>query len=156
LGVLGTVLSGWFAEKVFHGNLNYPAFLFGVLNTLSLLLFVYGGNALWVNALSMVLFGIAIGVLICFVGGLMAVDIVPRKATGAALGVVGVASYAAAGLQDVVSGYLINSRMTETLSATGEVIRTYDFSLAAIFWIGASIVSFLLPILNWNYKKEEF
>ncbi len=156
LGVLGTVLSGWFAEKVFHGNLNYPAFLFGVLNTLSLMLFIYGGNALWVNALSMVLFGIAIGVLICFVGGLMAVDIVPRKATGAALGVVGVASYAAAGLQDVVSGYLINSRMTETLSATGEVIRTYDFSLAAIFWIGASIVSFLLPILNWNYKKEEF
>lgn len=29
----------------------------------------------------------------------MAVDIVPRKATGAALGVVGMASYVAAGIQ---------------------------------------------------------
>ena len=34
----------------------------------------------------------------------MAVDIVPRKATGAALGVVGIASYCAAGIQDVASG----------------------------------------------------
>lgn len=41
----------------------------------------------FVNILAMCLFGIAIGVLICFVGGLMAVDIVPRKATGA--GVIG-------------------------------------------------------------------
>ena len=78
LGVLGTVFSGWFAEKVFRGNLNYPALLFGILNSLALVLFVYGGQALWINAASMVLFGIAIGVLICFVGGLMAVDIVPR------------------------------------------------------------------------------
>ena len=33
LGVIGTVFSGWFAEKVFRGNLNYPALLFGVLNS---------------------------------------------------------------------------------------------------------------------------
>ena len=36
----------------------------------------------------------------------MAVDIVPRKATGAALGVVGISSYVAAGLQDITSGLL--------------------------------------------------
>ena len=48
------------------------------------------------NIVAMVLFGIAIGVLISFIGGLMAVDLVPRKATGAALGIVGLASYAAA------------------------------------------------------------
>ena len=41
----------------------------------------------------MVLFGVAIGVLICYLGGLMAIDLVPRKATGAALGIVGLASY---------------------------------------------------------------
>ena len=37
----------------------------------------------------------------------MAVDIAPRNASGAALGVVGIASYIGAGLQDVMSGVLI-------------------------------------------------
>ena len=86
LGILGTVLSGWFSDKLFKGDRKIPALLFGILNSLALALFLYGGDAMWVNVLSMVLFGIAIGVLICFLGGLMAVDIVPRKATGAALG----------------------------------------------------------------------
>ena len=104
LGILGTVLSGWFSDKLFKGDRKIPALLFGILNSLALALFLYGGNAMWVNVLSMVLFGIAIGVLICFLGGLMAVDIVPRKATGAALGVVGIASYIAAGIQDVAIG----------------------------------------------------
>ena len=85
LGILGTVLSGWFSDKLFKGDRKIPALLFGILNSLALALFLYGGNAMWVNVLSMVLFGIAIGVLICFLGGLMAVDIVPR-ATGATLG----------------------------------------------------------------------
>ena len=156
LGVLGTVFSGWFAEKVFRGNLNYPALLFGVLNSLALALFVYGGDALWVNMLSMVFFGIAIGVLICLVGGLMAVTLVPRKATGAALGVVGIASYAAAGLQDVVSGRLIDSHITQTVDALGQTVSSYDFGPAALFWIGASVVSFLLPLLNWRRKQAEF
>ncbi len=156
LGVLGTVFSGWFAEKVFRGNLNYPALLFGVLNSLSLALFVYGGDALWVNMLSMVLFGIAIGVLICLVGGLMAVTLVPRKATGAALGVVGIASYAAAGLQDVVSGRLIDANVIRTVDALGQTTVSYDFGPAAVFWIGASVVSFLLPLLNWRRRQAEF
>jgi OPA family sugar phosphate sensor protein UhpC-like MFS transporter len=103
----------------------------------------------------MALFGVAIGVLIAFLGGLMAVDIVPRKATGAALGIVGMVSYAAASIQEKVSGYLVNSNITETVSELGEVVKHYDFSQAAIFWIGASVISFLLPILNWRKKVNE-
>ncbi len=144
LGILGTVLSGWFSDKLFHGDRKIPALIFGMLNSIALLLFLYGGNAMWINVLSMVLFGIAIGVLICFLGGLMAVDIVPRRATGAALGVVGIASYVAAGIQDVVSGWLIDSHITTTADGT----QHYDFSLVALFWLGASIISFLLPLLN--------
>ena len=37
----------------------------------------------------------------------MAVDIAPKNASGAALGVVGVASYVGAGIQDIMSGLLI-------------------------------------------------
>ena len=80
----------------------------------------------------------------------MAVDVVPRNATGAAMGVVGMASYVAAGIQDVVSGALIDSSKTIVDGAT-----IYDFSNAAIFWIGASIISFMLPILNWRRKVQE-
>ena len=46
-------------------------------------------------------FSLFIGVLYCVVAGLMAVDIVPRKATGAALGIVGISSYVAAAVQDI-------------------------------------------------------
>ena len=37
----------------------------------------------------------------------MAVDIAPKNASGAALGVVGVASYVGAGIQDIMSGLRI-------------------------------------------------
>ena len=120
------------------------------MNTVALVLFLYGGKAIWVNILSMILFGIAIGVLICFLGGLMAVDIVPRKATGAALGVVGITSYIAAGIQDVASGWLIDSNIT--LSADGSSI--YDFQPVSIFWIAASIISFLLPLFNRKHAQS--
>ena len=150
LGIFGTVLSGWFSDVVFKGDRNKPALIFGVMNTISLLLFLFGGNAAWINLLAMVLFGISIGVLICFLGGLMAVDIVPRKATGAALGVVGCASYIAAGIQDVASGWLIDSNCT-TL-ADGAL--AYDFQPVAIFWVVASAISFILPVLNWRKAKE--
>ena len=94
----------------------------------------------------MVLFGIAIGVLISFLGGLMAIDLVPRKASGAALGIVGIASYAAAGLQNVITGVLL-----DTNAASG----THDFTYVSMFWLGAAIISFLLPMLNWKRKQQD-
>ena len=130
------------------------------MNSVALVLFLFGGDSWWLNITAMVLFGISIGVLICFLGGLMAVDVVPRKATGAALGVVGAASYVAAGIQDVASGWLIdgNSKVVETLdAATGQMVQStqYDFTPVAIFWVVASIISFLLPILNWKRRKAQ-
>lgn len=157
LGVLGTVLSGWFSDRLFRGDRKYPALIFGILNSVALVLFLYGGNSLAVNIIAMVLFGIAIGVLICFLGGLMAVDLVPRKATGSALGIVGLASYIAAGLQDIVSGQLIDRYVTEVpqiVDGVEEMVKIYDFSAVSVFWISASVLSFLLPVLNWRRKKQ--
>jgi OPA family sugar phosphate sensor protein UhpC-like MFS transporter len=149
-GVVGTVLSGWMSDTLFHGDRKYPALVAGILEAVSLYLFLFGGNSWFINILAMLLFGIAIGVLICFLGGLMAIDIVPRKATGAALGVVGMASYAAAGIQDVISGVLIDNMAT--CDAAGEIIQ-YDFTYVSWFWIAAAVISFLLPILNWRRKQ---
>ena len=158
LGIFGTVLSGWVSDKLFRSDRYIPALIFGAMNTMALVLFLFGGDAWWINITAMVLFGISIGVLICFLGGLMAVDIVPRKATGAALGVVGMASYVAAGIQDVVSGWLIDGNATvieKFDEATGQMVEAtkYDFTSVALFWIIASVISFVLPVLNWKYRK---
>lgn len=144
-GIIGTVVSGWLSDVLFKGDRKYPAIAAGVLESVALALFLYGGPAKWVNILAMVLFGIAIGVLISFLGGLMAIDLVPRKASGAALGIVGIASYAAAGLQNVVTGVLMD---------TGAQTGTHDFTYVSIFWIGSAVISFLLPIFNWKRKQQ--
>lgn len=150
LGILGTVLSGWFSDKLFNGDRKIPALIFGILNSVALTLFFFGGNALWINIMAMVLFGIAIGVLICFLGGLMAIDIVPRRATGAALGLVGIFSYVAAGIQDVASGILIDGHSTLV-----DGVRHYDFLPVCIFWLGASVLSFILPLFNGKRRPDE-
>lgn len=144
-GIIGTVVSGWLSDVLFKGDRKYPALVAGVLEAVALALFLYGGPAKWVNILAMVLFGIAIGVLIAFLGGLMAIDLVPRKASGAALGIVGIASYAAAGLQNIITGVLMDSN-----AASGG----HDFHYVSIFWLGSAIISFLLPVFNWRRKPQ--
>ena len=153
-GVIGTVFSGWLSDKVFRGDRKYPAFVAGVLEALALVLFLFGGGSHWVLVLSMVLFGVAIGVLISFLGGLMAIDLVPRKATGAALGIVGMASYAAAGVQNIITGVLLDGHTYEAVNALGETVTKHDYSLVSWFWLGAATISFLLPILNWRRKQQ--
>lgn len=149
-GIIGTVVSGWLSDVLFKGDRKFPAFVAGILEAIALAIFLFGGPAKWVNILAMVLFGVAIGVLISFVGGLMAVDLVPRKATGAALGIVGMASYAAAGLQNVVTGLLLDNHIVE--GANGAMV--HDFTYVSWFWLGAAIISFMLPVLNWRRKQQ--
>lgn len=150
-GIIGTILSGFVSDKFFKGSRNVPALLFGLLNTLAILLFVSASKEyMWLFALSMVVFGVSIGGLVCFLGGLMAVDIAPKQATGAALGVVGVASYIGAGLQDIVSGKLIENGK----QIIGKEV-VYDFAPISIFWIGSALLSMLLCLFIWRTKRKE-
>ena len=84
-------------------------------------------------------------VVFCIVAGLMALDFVPRKATGAALGIVGISSYAAAGLQSMVSGFLIGGY------SAGDV---YNFTPVSVFWIIACFLAFTLPVIGWKYLRK--
>lgn len=144
-GVVGTVLAGWLSDRVFKGDRVKPAILSGLVSMIALAVFLFTGGGYLVNIIYVSLFSLAVGVLYCIVAGLMAVDIVPRKATGAALGVVGISSYVAAGLQDITSGYLIQYN-TEVVAG----VDTYDFGPVSCFWLVAALVSFLLPVLNWK------
>ena len=148
-GVVGTVLAGWLSDKVFKGDRSKPAILSGVLSFIALAIFLFCGGGYIMNILYVSLFSLAVGVLYCIVAGLMAVDIVPRKATGAALGVVGISSYVAAGLQDITSGYLIQYNTT-TVGGTD----IYDFGPVSWFWLLAALISFILPVLNWKKIRK--
>lgn len=150
-GIVGTVLSGFVSDKLFGGKRNAPALIFGLLNVVALCLFLLvPGTHLWIDALAMVLFGLSIGVLLCFLGGLMAVDIAPRNASGAALGVVGIASYVGAGVQDVMSGVLI-----EDHKSVVNGVEVYDFTAINWFWIGAAVLSVLCALMVWNAKAPK-
>ena len=148
-GVLGTVLAGWLSDRVFRSDRIRPAILSGAVSFVALALFLFAGGGYVMNVLYVSVFSLSIGVLYCIVAGLMAVDIVPRKATGAALGIVGISSYVAAGLQDITSGYLIQYN---TVRVDG--MDVYDFGPVSYFWLAAALVSFILPVLNWKKMKN--
>ncbi len=149
-GIIGTVSSGLISDKLFKGSRNVPALAFGLMNVVALCLFLLvPGVHFVIDVLAMVLFGVGIGVLICFLGGLMAVDLAPKNASGAALGVVGVASYIGAGIQDIMSGWLIEGN--KHIVNGSEV---YDFTYINYFWIGAALLSVLLTLLVWNAKPS--
>ena len=148
-GVVGTVLAGWLSDRMFKGDRSKPAILSGVLSFIALAIFLFCGGGYIMNILYVSLFSLAVGVLYCIVAGLMAVDIVPRKATGAALGVVGISSYVAAGLQDITSGYLIQYNTTTVGGAD-----IYDFGPVSWFWLLAALISFILPVLNWKKIRK--
>lgn len=148
-GMVGTVLAGWLSDKVFKSDRVKPTVLAGVLSFVSLALFLFTETGYMMNVLYVSLFSLSIGVLYCIVAGLMAIDIVPRKATGAALGVVGISSYVAAGLQDITSGYLIQFNTTRV-----DGVDVYDFGPVSWFWLAAALISFILPVLNWKKMKH--
>lgn len=150
-GVVGTVSCGWISDRFFAGRRNLPALGFGLMNVLGLFLFFFvRAEGVWLEVVSMVIFGLAIGALTCYLGGMMAVDIASKRASGAALGVVGIASYIGAAIQDLVSGYSIQ----EGKRVVDGVVR-YDFSFATWFWICSAAISVLLALLIWRVKPQD-
>lgn len=141
-GVLGTISSGWVSDVWFRGDRFRPACGFGLLNLGSIALMLWApAEWSWAPAAAMVGFGLAIGALVCYLGGLMAVDAVPRQAAGAALGVVGIASYIGAGTQDVLSGWLIGrGRVGDVTSGH------YDFTAVGMCWLAAAAASLLFTL----------
>ena len=150
-GVLGTVLAGWLSDRVFRGSRIVPVLISGVFSFLALALFLFAEGGFMANVMYVSLFSLAVGVLYCLVAGVMAMDIVPRKATGAALGIVGISSYVAAGIQDIASGYLIQGY---TKGAEDISTAVYDFTPVSLFWLFAMLVAFILPVIAWKKMKS--
>jgi OPA family sugar phosphate sensor protein UhpC-like MFS transporter len=151
-GIAGAISCGWISDKFFHHKRSVPCMLFGIFFVFSTAMFVYvpPGHP-WTDYMSMVIFGFTVYALVTYLGGLMAVDICSKKATGAAMGVIGLFSYAGASLQEAVGGYLINAH--KSVGADGKTI--YDFTAVGNFWVIATFFALVLPLLVWNAKQED-
>jgi len=149
-GIFGTFFSGILSDRFFNGTRNLPALIFGIIYALATALFVLGPADPFIDTLSMVLFGVALGVLMVYLGGLMAVDICSKDVSGSVLGIVGLASYLGAGMQDIISGWLIEDGKT---IVNGETL--YNFDAAGVLWIGSAVVSLLLATLVWNVRSPD-
>ncbi len=147
-GIFGALLCGVISDKFFNHKRNAPALLYGILYSAAIGGFLYAPQSFTVDMLCMTFYGFTMGALVCYLGGLMAVDIVPKRVTGAAMGMIGLLSYAGAAIQEFVTGKLMEIQVVNG-------VTVYDFTYAGEFWVGAAIVSTLLTLLVWNAKAKE-
>jgi MFS transporter, OPA family, sugar phosphate sensor protein UhpC len=149
-GIVGAVAFGFTSDKAFAGRRPPANLLFGIVELCGLGLIFFGPRSEAVLILGLLLFGMGLTGLVTSLGGLFAVDVAPKRAAGAAMGVVGIFSYLGAAVQEQVSGALIDRGMTV---AGG--VRTYDFDAAIWFWIGSSAVSILLATSLWRTRLRD-
>ena len=157
VGAVSSGLSGVVSDRFFKGSRNELALIAGLLNVTGLAIFMLVPvQCLWLDALAMTLFGLAVGVLLTFLGGLMAVDLVPRVAAGAALGIAGMGNYLGAGIQSAASGYLVvRDAATGKASLLGHTFANgYTLDYLAVFWIGMAVLSVLCALSVWRVRPK--
>jgi OPA family sugar phosphate sensor protein UhpC-like MFS transporter len=149
-GVAGAVAFGFISDKLFNARRPPANLLFAILELVGLVIIFFGPASTPVLIIGMLLFGMGLTGLVTSLGGLFAVDIAPKRAAGAAMGVIGIFSYIGAAVQEQVSGMLINEHMT-VIGGT----RIYDFGPVIWFWLASSIVSMLLAASLWRAKLRD-
>ncbi len=149
-GIVGTITCGLISDRLFNHKRNVPCLIFGILYAGSTAVFIFVHGSEIVDTLAMVVYGYTMGALVCYLGGLMAVDISPKRATGAAMGMIGLLSYGGASLQELVSGHLLKANSTVINGVTH-----YNFVAAGYFWVGAAVLSLVLALLVWNVHVKD-
>ena len=121
-----------------------------ILELIGLFIIIFGPTNTPMLIVGMLLFGMGLTGLVTSLGGLFGVDIAPKRAAGAVMGVIGVFSYLGAAIQEQVSGILIDRNMI----TSGED-KIYDFGPVIWFWIGSSVVSMFLAASLWRTKLRD-
>jgi OPA family sugar phosphate sensor protein UhpC-like MFS transporter len=149
-GIVGAIAFGLVSDKFFDSRRPPANLLFGLAEIGGLLLVFFGPANMTTLVAGMLLFGLGMTGLVTSLGGLFAVDIAPKRAAGAAMGVIGIFSYLGAGIQEQVSGLLIEHGMTVV-----DGVRHYDFTHAISFWIGCSILATVLSASLWRTRLRD-
>ena len=149
-GIAGAVAFGFTSDKLFQARRPPANLLFAILELIGLTIIFFGPTSTPMLIVGMLLFGMGLTGLVTSLGGLFGVDIAPKRAAGAAMGVVGIFSYIGAAIQEQVSGILIDQNMV----MAGDN-RIYDFGPVIWFWIGSSVVSMLLAASLWRTRLRD-
>ena len=102
-GIVGSIAYGYLSDNVFNARRPPANLIFAIVEILALLVIFYGPQSYFALTIAFAIYGAALSGLVASVGGLFGVDIAPRGATGAVMGLVGVFSYLGAGAQELVS-----------------------------------------------------
>ncbi len=145
-GIVGSIAYGFISDKWFNARRPPANLLFAIIEIAALLIIFFGPRDTLTLTLAFALYGATLSGLMAAIGGLFAVDIAPKGATGAAMGFVGVFSYIGAATQEFVTAMLIDDGQL----ANGA--QAYDFDAAIAFWIGSSVISMLLAASLWNTR----
>jgi OPA family sugar phosphate sensor protein UhpC-like MFS transporter len=150
-GILGALAFGFASDKIFNARRPPTNVIFAFLEIVGLLMVFYGppGKPLFMTV-AFFIYGFGLTGLVTSLGGLFALDIAPKRAAGAAMGFIGVFSYIGAALQDQISGHLIERGITII-----DGVRHYDFTTVIWFWIGSSVLSFILATSLWRVRMRD-
>ncbi|MEE9118462.1 MAG: MFS transporter [Calditrichia bacterium] len=150
-GLAGCVAYGYISDKLFRARRPPVTLIFGFVEILALLVifFTPPGHPVILTS-AFIIYGFTLSGLLAALGGLFAIDISPKKAAGAAMGFIGIFSYMAAGLQDQISGFLIQQGITMI-----DGVRHYDFSNVILFWVGGSVLSMILASTLWRARISD-
>ena len=148
-GIAGTFFSGFVSDRLFAGRRHGPVLVAGLLFIAATVLFVFGPAVAVVDAAVMVLFGVTMGALLAYLGGMMALDLVDKSAVGTATAIVGLASYLGAAIQDLASGHFIQAGRTMV-----DGRWHYDFATAGWLWIGAAVLSCVMAQMVWVLPRR--
>lgn len=150
-GGAGSVLSGIISDKVFRSHHAVTAIVFGIVMLMGLVGIVTLYESRTVCLIAAAVYGFGLGIELSFLGGMLAVSLVSQKATGAAMGMVGLLAYFGATIQEIVNGWLL-----EHFSVVADGVTTYHFDVIVKFWIGSTIlmVVCVLPVW-WGQMRQQ-
>ncbi|MEN8165243.1 MAG: MFS transporter, partial [Acidobacteriota bacterium] len=150
-GILGAVAYGFSSDKLFNARRPPVNLIFAVMELVGLfMIFLVPNGGATFMTVAFFIYGFGLTGLVTALGGLFALDIVPRRAAGAVMGFVGVFSYIGAAIQERVSGLLIDRG-----SLIVDGVRTYDFTYVIWFWIGSSVLSMILAATLWRVRLRD-
>ena len=150
-GILGALAFGFASDKIFNARRPPTNVIFAFMEIIGLLMVFFGppGKPVFMTV-AFFIYGFGLTGLVTSLGGLFALDIAPKRAAGAAMGFIGVFSYIGAAMQDQISGHLIESGITMI-----DGVRHYDFTTVIWFWIGSSVLSFILATSLWRVRMRD-
>jgi OPA family sugar phosphate sensor protein UhpC-like MFS transporter len=150
-GILGALAFGFASDKIFNARRPPTNVIFAAMEIIGLLMVFFGppGKPVFMTV-AFFIYGFGLTGLVTSLGGLFALDIAPKRAAGAAMGFIGVFSYIGAAMQDQISGHLIERGITMI-----DGVRHYDFSTVIWFWIGSSVLSFILATSLWRVRMRD-